>query len=103
MWAFDLIELDGDDLRREPLERRKGALARMLARAAEGVRLNEHLEAEGPIVFEHACRMGSRSLASTVSQPRPEQCMRLPTLVAGIIGASFTAEDLPHLNSGQRD
>jgi ATP-dependent DNA ligase len=23
MWAFDVIELNGDDLRREPLERRK--------------------------------------------------------------------------------
>ena len=32
MWAFDLIELNGDDLRREPLERRK-SLARLLARA----------------------------------------------------------------------
>jgi ATP-dependent DNA ligase len=64
MWAFDLIELDGDDLRREPLERRKGALARMLARAAEGVRLNEHLEAEGPVVFEHACRMGLEGIVS---------------------------------------
>jgi bifunctional non-homologous end joining protein LigD len=29
MWAFDLIELDGDDLRREPLERRKAAQAKL--------------------------------------------------------------------------
>jgi bifunctional non-homologous end joining protein LigD len=33
MWAFDLIELNGDALRREPLERRKAALARLVARA----------------------------------------------------------------------
>src|ERR1700730_3285146 len=58
MWAFDIIELNGDDLRREPLERRKAALARVLARAGHDVQLNEHLEAEGPLVFEHACRMG---------------------------------------------
>jgi ATP-dependent DNA ligase len=31
--AFDLIELNGDDLRREPLERRKAMLARVLGRA----------------------------------------------------------------------
>ena len=33
MYAFDLIELNGDDLRREPLEWRKAALERLLARA----------------------------------------------------------------------
>ena len=58
MYAFDLIELNGDDLRREPLEVRKAALERVLGRAGSGVRFNEHLEAEGPLVFEHACRMG---------------------------------------------
>jgi bifunctional non-homologous end joining protein LigD len=63
MWAFDIIELNGDDMRREPLERRKAALARLLARA-ERRALNEHLEAEGPIVFEHACRMGLEGIVS---------------------------------------
>jgi ATP-dependent DNA ligase len=47
MWAFDLIELNGNDLRREPLGRRKATVARLLARAGHGVRLNEHLAAEG--------------------------------------------------------
>jgi bifunctional non-homologous end joining protein LigD len=28
MWAFDILELNGDDLRREPLERRNAALER---------------------------------------------------------------------------
>jgi hypothetical protein len=31
--AFDIIELNGDDLRREPLERRKAALTKLLARS----------------------------------------------------------------------
>ena len=52
MLAFDLIELNGDDLRREPLERRKATLARLPARAGYGVQLNEHLEADGPMVFQ---------------------------------------------------
>ena len=64
MYAFDLIELNGDDLRREPLEWRKAALERLLARAGSGVQLNEHLEAEGPLVFEHACRMGLEGIVS---------------------------------------
>src|SRR3954471_3395270 len=43
MWAFDLIELDGDDLRRNPIEARKETLAGMLFRATPGIRFNEHL------------------------------------------------------------
>jgi bifunctional non-homologous end joining protein LigD len=64
MWAFDIVELNGDDLRREPLELRKAALERVLGRAGSGVRFNEHLEAEGPLVLEHACRMGLEGIVS---------------------------------------
>jgi bifunctional non-homologous end joining protein LigD len=52
LYAFDLIELDGDDLRRDPLEVRKAALASVLAKAGPGLRLNEHLEHEdGEVVY----------------------------------------------------
>ena len=37
---------------------------RLLGRAGTGVRFNEHLEAEGPLVFEHACRMGLEGIVS---------------------------------------
>src|SRR5436190_2671254 len=40
MWAFDLIELNGDDLRRDPLAVRKATLLRLLAPAAPGIRFN---------------------------------------------------------------
>jgi len=33
LYAFDLIELNGDDLRRDPLEVRKATLASILAKA----------------------------------------------------------------------
>jgi bifunctional non-homologous end joining protein LigD len=36
LYAFDLLELNGDDLRREPIEVRKATLASILARAATG-------------------------------------------------------------------
>jgi bifunctional non-homologous end joining protein LigD len=54
LYAFDLIELSGDDLRREPLEVRKATLKSVLAKAGSGLRLNEHIEADGPTVFAHA-------------------------------------------------
>src|SRR5262245_20829190 len=65
LYAFDLIELDGDDLRREPLATRKATLASLLRRAAPGLRFNEHIEAEdGEIVFRHACKMGLEGIVS---------------------------------------
>ena len=64
LYAFDLIELNGDDLRREPLEVRKATLASVLAKAALGLRLNEHIEAEGTTVFAHACKMGLEGIVS---------------------------------------
>jgi bifunctional non-homologous end joining protein LigD len=64
-WAFDLIELDGDDLRREPLEVRKATLANLLARPAAGARFNEHFEYEdGRLVFAHACKLGLEGIVS---------------------------------------
>ena len=57
MWAFDLIELNGDDLRGDPLATPKATLLRLVARAAPGFRFNEHLdEDDGPLVFEHAVK-----------------------------------------------
>jgi ATP-dependent DNA ligase len=44
LYAFDLLELDGTDLRREPIEVRKATLASILRKSRQGVRLNEHLE-----------------------------------------------------------
>jgi bifunctional non-homologous end joining protein LigD len=65
MWAFDLVELDGDDLRSEPLVVRKATLASLLARAASGLRFNEHLDREdGPLVFAPACKLGLEGIVS---------------------------------------
>jgi ATP dependent DNA ligase-like protein len=64
LYAFDLIELDGDDLRRAPLDVRKATLASLLRRAAPGLRLNEHIEADGPTVFAHACKLGLEGIVS---------------------------------------
>jgi hypothetical protein len=58
LYAFHLIELDGDDLRHMPLTVRKSMLANVIAQAAAGLRLNEHLDEDGPIVFRHACKLG---------------------------------------------
>src|SRR5262249_60636903 len=78
-YAFDLIELNGDDLRREPLDTRKGTLASVLRRAAPGLRLNEHIEEEdGETVFRHACKMGLEA-SSRSAGTRPIAAAARPT------------------------
>jgi bifunctional non-homologous end joining protein LigD len=65
LYAFDLIELNGDDLRREPLPVRKATLASVLAKAGLGLRLNTHLDHDdGEVVFRHACKMGLEGIVS---------------------------------------
>ena len=59
LFAFDLIEHDGDDLRDLPLIERKRRLARLIGKAKRrAIRYSEHLTGDGPTVFEHVCRMG---------------------------------------------
>jgi bifunctional non-homologous end joining protein LigD len=50
LYAFDLLELNGEDWRGQPLEKRKANLGKLLARST-GVRLSEHIEGNGPIIF----------------------------------------------------
>jgi bifunctional non-homologous end joining protein LigD len=59
-----LIELNGEDLRRDPLQVRKATLASILAKARPGIRFNEHIEGDGPTVFAHACKMGLEDIVS---------------------------------------
>jgi bifunctional non-homologous end joining protein LigD len=63
-WAFDLIKLDGQDLREEPLECRKDALAKLLKRASFGLAVNEHHTGDGPALFSQACAMGLEGIVS---------------------------------------
>jgi hypothetical protein len=65
LFAFDLLELNGQDLRREALEIRKRRLTTLLRGARIGLQLNEHLEHEdGAIVFRHACKLGLEGIVS---------------------------------------
>src|SRR5262249_37126816 len=64
LYAFDLIELNGDDLRHDPLEVRKPTIASIVAKAGSGIRFNEHMEGDGPTVFAHACKLGLEGIVS---------------------------------------
>jgi bifunctional non-homologous end joining protein LigD len=64
LYAFDLIEHDGDDLRKFPFLDRKAALAGLLRNTKAGILFNEHIVEDGPIVFAHACRLGAEGIVS---------------------------------------
>jgi len=62
--AFDLLELDGEDFRRHPIEARKKRLAKLLRRAHSTIVLNEHYGDDGAIIFKHACKLGCEGIVS---------------------------------------
>ena len=68
LYAFDLLELDGHDLRREPWSERRAKLARLLRGAGHGVELSDHMEGnDGEAAFRMpapwASKASSRSAA----------------------------------------
>jgi bifunctional non-homologous end joining protein LigD len=58
-YAFDLLYLDGRDLRGVPLVRRKDALRALLSGGGAGpLRYSDHIVGSGPVFHRQACEMG---------------------------------------------
>jgi bifunctional non-homologous end joining protein LigD len=64
LYAFDLLKLDGEDLRGLPLGDRKKHLARLIGRRRLGIVLSRHTDYDGAAVFRHACWMGLEGIVS---------------------------------------
>jgi bifunctional non-homologous end joining protein LigD len=62
--AFDLIEIDGRDMRKQPIEERKHVLKWLLGKSHPGISYNRHFDVEGAIVFHHACELGCEGIVS---------------------------------------
>ena len=61
--AFDLLRLNGDDLRLRPIEPRREALMRLVA-GVKGLVFSDALAAEGAVVFAKACELGLEGIVS---------------------------------------
>jgi bifunctional non-homologous end joining protein LigD len=61
--AFDLLMLNGDDLRRKPYLQRKAALRKLL-RHGRGIQYVEHAEGHGGRLFETVCKLGLEGIVS---------------------------------------
>jgi bifunctional non-homologous end joining protein LigD len=68
-YVFDLMYLDGTDMRPLPLPTRKAALAKLLARAPlrGPVRLSESIEGLGSDLLKNACKMGLEGIISKLA------------------------------------
>jgi bifunctional non-homologous end joining protein LigD len=81
LYVFDVLEINGTDLRPDAWEERRKVLVRLLRTAnADGVRLSEHLDGEGALAFHHACRMGLEGIVAK-RRDRPYRSGRSPDWV----------------------
>src|SRR5262245_21160190 len=64
LYVFGRLELDGGDLRSEPWARRRAALEALLEGADAGIRLCEHIDADGDVAFRAACNMGLEGIVA---------------------------------------
>jgi hypothetical protein len=84
LYAFDLLELDGLDMRREPIETRKATLASLLRNGKPGMRLNEHIA--HPNADASQCVIGEQpmlpwlALTYTAARLGSENCSTVPAI-----------------------
>jgi bifunctional non-homologous end joining protein LigD len=65
-YVFDLLYLDGEDLRKATLADRKAALRLLFDDLPQGgiIRFSDHLEEDGATLVRHACRIGLEGIIS---------------------------------------
>lgn len=66
-YAFDMLYLDGHDLRAAALTERKAILERLLQGAPAGLRYSDHFEEDGELVLRHACRLSLEGVVSKIA------------------------------------
>jgi bifunctional non-homologous end joining protein LigD len=62
--AFDLLEVNGEDIRREPIEDRKHRLVELLPLPHVGIALNETFSGNSATIFKAACALGCEGIVS---------------------------------------
>jgi bifunctional non-homologous end joining protein LigD len=58
LYAFDLLEINGENIRPYEWHVRRATLRSLIKRAGPGIKLSEHLDGDGALAFRHACRIG---------------------------------------------
>jgi bifunctional non-homologous end joining protein LigD len=108
MIAFDLLYLNGYDLRRIPLIERKSHLKNLIANTA--IQFSDHFEIDGPELYAHACRVGLEGVVSKVRDSKynsgrgndwvKKTCAQRETLT--IAGFALDGDDWDGIYLGRR-
>jgi bifunctional non-homologous end joining protein LigD len=114
LYVFDLLYLDGYDLRGAPLSARKAALAKLVEAYGDGGRLkySEHLAGDGETIFQHAGRLGlegvvSKKLSSPYQSGRVGSWLkrkwahREPFVIAGYVPSTVAKHAIGALVLGE--
>ncbi len=95
-FAFELVYFDGWYLRGQPLVERKKLLRQLLEGRSDKIRYADHLDGDGPTVFEHACKMGlegivAKRIDSVYKSTRTSDWQKVKCLrVARLFACGFT-------------
>ena len=71
-FVFDILHLDGRNLRDLPLIERKRILSELLDDLPPNgtIRLSEHMTGSSKTIFEHACKLGAEGIISKLAQAK---------------------------------
>jgi len=108
MVAFDLLYLNGYDLRKLPLVERKALLQKLIAKTE--IQFSQSFKVDGPEIFKHACSIGLEGVVSKVADSRytsgrgndwvKKTCAQRETLT--IAGFALDGNDWDGLYVGRR-
>lgn len=101
-FAFDLLHLDGHNLRNLPLERRKTILEGLIADHGENtLRYSSHIRAQGGAMFRRACEMGAEGIVSKLaSSPYRGERSRLWLKSKCVLQQEFVVGGFAPLSNG---
>lgn len=69
-FVFDLLHLDGTNMRNLPLVERKQFLPRIIPEQTDALRINEYIEGSGESVFHHACELHAEGIIAKRADAR---------------------------------
>ena len=113
-YAFDLIYLDGFDLRAVGLSARKAALKQVMEAAPPRLKFSEHFDESGDLVLKHACRLSLEGIISKVENApyrsgrgrdwvKSKCSARQEVVIGGYVPSSVTKNAIGSLVMGTRD
>ena len=101
--AFDLLEVNGEDIRPEPIEDRKRRLAGLLRLPHDGIALNEQFKGDGAMIYKHACALGCEGIVSKRVPHKFENCgavSKTPTINGDLVFFLAVVLAKPHRSAG---